>query len=84
MTELRSPHTRDTAELVLGVLRVAEGRVVFCRPRRGPAVDLVDWIGDRRPIGGLNADRGRLANSTKAATEARRAQAVSVSRAAAV
>jgi len=49
VTELRAERTRDTAEMVIGVLRVAEGRVLFTRPRRGPAVPLVDWIAERRP-----------------------------------
>jgi hypothetical protein len=48
-TELRAERTRDTAEMVLGVLRVGEGRVTFTRPRRGRAASLAEWIAARRP-----------------------------------
>jgi hypothetical protein len=50
-TELRAERTRDAAEMVLGVLRVAAGRVVFCRPCRGASVALVDWIAEQQPKG---------------------------------
>jgi hypothetical protein len=73
VTELRSERSRDHTELMLGVLRVAEGRAVFCRPRRGPVVSLVDWIGERRTQSGMNAQR---ANAAKEANEARRAKTV--------
>jgi hypothetical protein len=73
VTELRTERSHDTTELVLGVLRVAEGRVVFTRPRRGPAVSLVDWVAERRTQSGMNAQR---ANAAKEANEARRAKTV--------
>jgi hypothetical protein len=73
-TELRAERTRDASEMVLAVLRVAEGRAMFCRPRRGAALALVDWIAERRQLTGMNAERRPASASTRAATEARRAE----------
>jgi hypothetical protein len=75
VTELRAERSRDTAEMVLGVLRVAEGRVLFTRPRRGPAVPMPDWIAERRHYGGLSAQLSPQRQRQRAEKSARARQA---------
>lgn len=65
---------RDTVELIIAVMRYAEGRLRFCRPRRGLAVDLKEWVAGRRTPIGMNAERASA--RLDRAIEARRAQAV--------
>jgi hypothetical protein len=68
---------RDTVELIIAVMRFAEGRLRFCRPRRGPAVDLKDWIAERRVLGGMNGWRAsEKLRALERAIEGRRAQLV--------
>lgn len=70
---LRAEKSRDATELVVAVLRFAEGRTLFCRPRRGTAVTLADWVDERRPRNGLSAqlspadlrDRARHASAAR-------------------
>jgi hypothetical protein len=75
---LRAEKSRDATELVVAVLRFAEGRLLFCRPRRGPVVTLADWVDERRPRNGLSAqlspallrDRARHASASRRAAAA--------------
>jgi hypothetical protein len=85
VTELRAERTRDTAEMVLGILRVAEDKVLFTRPRRGPVVDLVDWIAKHRhraehPDRPLPQKEAGASASAVAAMVARRAAGIARAR----
>jgi hypothetical protein len=72
--ELRAEKTRDATELIVAVLRYAEGRTTFHRPRRGPATALGDWVRRQQPRGGLDPRMlpERQQQRTIVANEARR------------
>jgi hypothetical protein len=61
--ELRDDLTRDTIELAVQTLRVAIGRVAFCRPRGGPAISTAELA--RQMGAGRSASRGLIAHAAK-------------------
>jgi hypothetical protein len=61
--ELRDELTADTLELAVQVLRVATGRIAFCRPRGGPSITTADLA---RQMGvGREMARGIIAHPVK-------------------
>jgi hypothetical protein len=59
--ELRDELTADTIELAVQTLRLAHGRVAFCRPRGGPSISTADLA--REMGGGRERSRGIIAHA---------------------
>jgi hypothetical protein len=61
--ELRDDITLDTLELAVQTLRVANGRVAFCRPRGGPSISTADLARQMAPAPSMA--RGLISHAAK-------------------